>query len=134
MDAAATEQDIHDLALALPFVQVEHGPSGNVVYQVGRKSFVYFRTPRKDASDPVTGEVYTDVVIFWVADEGTKQSLVQDPSTPFFTTDHFDGHPSVLVRLSRLGELTRQELAEVIEDAWLSRASARRGRLFLEGR
>jgi hypothetical protein len=134
MDPAATEQDIHDLAAALPHVELEHGPSGNAVYQVGRKSFVYFRTPRKDAADPLTGDPYPDVVIFWVADEGAKQSLVQDPSTPFFTTDHFSGHPSVLVRLSRLGELTRQELAEVIEDAWLSRASARRGRLYLEGR
>jgi hypothetical protein len=134
MDPAATEQDIHDLAAALPHVELEHGPSGNAVYQVGRKSFVYFRTPRKDAADPLTGDPYPDVVIFWVADEGAKQSLVQDPSTPFFTTDHFNGHPSVLVRLSRLGELTRQELAEVIEDAWLSRASARRGRLYLEGR
>ncbi len=133
MDAVATEQDIHDLARALPFVEVEHGPSGNPVYQVGRKSFVYFRTPRRDASDPVTGAPYPDVVIFWVADEAAKQSLVQDPATPYFTTSHFDGHPSVLLRLSRIGELTRQELAEVIEDAWLSRASGRRGRAYLEG-
>ncbi len=31
-----------------------------------------------------------------------------------------------LLRGSYVGELTRQELAEIIEDAWLSRASARR--------
>ncbi len=132
-DAPAIEQDIHDLALALPYVEVEHGSSGNPVYQVGRKSFVYFRTPRPDAVDPRTSEPYRDVVIFWVAGEGEKQSLVQDPATPFFTTPHFDGHSSVLLRLSRIGELTRAELAEVIEDAWLARASDRRGRLYLEG-
>jgi hypothetical protein len=51
---------------------------------------------------------------------------VQDPSSPFFTTPHFDGHRSVLVRASRLNELTRDELAEVVQDAWLSQASARR--------
>ena len=51
---------------------------------------------------------------------------MQDEDSPFFTTSHFDGHPSVLVRGSRLGELTRAELAEVIEDAWLARASVRR--------
>ncbi len=62
-----------------------------------------------------------------------KQALVQDPATPFFTTDHFNGHPSVLLRLSRVGELSRLELAEVIEDAWLAQASDRRGRLYLEG-
>ena len=37
-----------------------------------------------------------------------------------------DGHDSVLVRASRLHEITRDELAEVVQDAWLSRASARR--------
>ncbi len=132
-DEPATGQDIHDLAGALPHVEVEHGPSGNPVYQVGRKSFVYFRTPRPDAADPHTGEPYRDVVIFWVSGEREKQALARDPATPFFTTPHFDGHPSVLVRLSRIGELGRAELAEVIEDAWLARASARRGRLYLGG-
>lgn len=132
MEATTAEQDIHDLALALPFVELARGPAGNPVYQVGGKSFIYFRTPRGDATDPVTGERYRDVVVFWVADEAAKQSLVQDPATPYFTTSHFDGHPSVLLRLSRIGELSRGELAEVIEDAWLARASARRGRLYLE--
>jgi hypothetical protein len=32
----------------------------------------------------------------------------------------------VLVRASRLGEITRQELAELVQDAWLAQASARR--------
>lgn len=58
---------------------------------------------------------------------------MQDPATAFLTTPHVDGHPSVLLRLGRLGEPSRAELAEVIEDAWLARASARRGRLYLEG-
>lgn len=132
-DSPATEADIHRLAAALPFVQVIHTPVGKPVYQVGGKSFVYFRRPSRDAFDPGTGERYDDVVIFWVAGEGEKQALVQDPSTPFFTTPHFDGHPSVLARLSRLAELSRQELAEVIEDAWLARASDRRGRQYLAG-
>ena len=132
-DAPATEDDLHALAAGLPHTELAHGPSGNPVYQVGRKSFVYFRTPRPDASDPVTGERYRDVVVLWVPGEAEKQALVQDPATPFFTTAHFDGHPSVLVRLSRLAELSRAELAEVVEDAWLSRASARRARQYLDG-
>lgn len=33
---------------------------------------------------------------------------------------------SVLLRASRIGELTRDEVAEIIQAAWLSRASARR--------
>ena len=119
-------QDVHDLASAMPHVTREAGSQDNPVYQVGGKSFIYFRTPRPDAVDPRTGERYTDVIIFWVPDESDKQAMVQDESTPYFTTPHFDGHPSVLVRASRLGELTYDELAEVIEDGWLSRASNRR--------
>ncbi len=132
-DTAATEVDIHHLAAAMPNTTMLRTPSGRAVYQVGGKSFVYFRSARKDAFDPATGEPYDDVVIFWVDGEDAKQSLTRDPSTPFFTTAHFAGHPSVLLRLARLAELTRQELAEVIEDAWLSRASSRRGRTYLEG-
>ncbi|HEY2794972.1 MAG TPA: hypothetical protein VGJ28_21615, partial [Micromonosporaceae bacterium] len=59
--------------------------------------------------------------------EAEKQSMVQDSTSPYFTTPHFDGHPSVLIRASRLGEISRSELAELIADAWLSRASTRRG-------
>jgi hypothetical protein len=120
-------EDIHELARAMPHVTVEYGGSGNPVYQVGRKSFIFFRTPRPDAVDPATGERYRDVIVFWVGSEADKQALVQDESTPFFTTRHFDGHLSVLLRASRVGELSRQELAEVIQEAWLSRASPRRG-------
>lgn len=122
----ATEADIHEIALGMPFATVLVNPSGLPVYQVSRKSFIFFRTPRSDAFDPGTGERYDDVVVFWVEGEAMKQALVQDPDTPFFTTPHFDGHPSVLLRLSRIGELSRAELAEVIEDAWLSRVSPRR--------
>jgi hypothetical protein len=123
--------DVHHLALAMPHVTVYLGTLDNPVYQVGGKSFVFFRNPRPDAVDPQTGERYDDVIVFWVPSEADKQALVRDKACPFFTTAHFDGHPSVLLRASRVGELTRQELAELIADAWLSRASARRGATWL---
>src|SRR6201994_4271765 len=118
--------DVHELALGMPHVTVWPGSRENPIYQVGGKSFVYFRNPRPDAVDPVTGERYPDVILFWVPSEDDKHALVQDPDSPFFTTSHFDGHSSVLVRASRLGELSRRELSEIVQDAWLSRASARR--------
>lgn len=124
-------EDVHETALAMPHVTVEPGPRGNPVYQVGRKSFVFFRGPRPDAVDPETGERYDDVIVFWVPSEDDKQALVQDPSTPFFTTKHFDGHPSVLLRASRIGELSRDEIVEVVQDAWLAQASPRRAATWL---
>lgn len=119
-------EDVHELAMGMPHVAVEYGRQDNPIYSVGGKSFIFFRTPRPDAVDPQTGERYPDVIVFWVATEGDKHALTQDESTPFFTTAHFDGHASVLLRGSRIGELTVQELAEVIQDAWLARASRRR--------
>src|SRR6478752_5913892 len=118
--------DVHELALGMPHVTVWPGSRENPIYQVGGKSFVFFRNPRPDAFDPDTGERYPDVIVFWVPSESDKQALVQDPGTPFFSTPHFDGHPSVLVRAGRLGELSREELVEVIQDAWLAQASPRR--------
>jgi hypothetical protein len=116
----------------MPHVTVYDGTAENPVYQVGGKSFVFFRNPRPDAVDPDTGERYPDVIVFWVESDADKQALIQDDTTPFFTTAHFNGHPSVLVRASRLGELTRAELAEVVQDAWLARASPRRRTAWLE--
>ena len=123
---------MHALATAMPHVTCVHGSAGNPVYQVGGKSFVFFRTPRPDAADPVTGERYNDVIMFWVASDADKQALVADPVSPFFTTSHFDGHPSILIRAARLPELGYDELTEIVAEAWLSRASHRRGTEWLK--
>jgi hypothetical protein len=127
----ARVEDVHELAMALPGTSLILGPGDNPIYQVGGKSFVFFRNPRPDATDPQTGERYNDVIVFWVPAEIDKQALVQDSQSPFFTTPHFDGHLSVLLRASRIGELTRQELAEIVEDAWLSRTSPKRAESWL---
>jgi hypothetical protein len=115
----------------MPHVTIAHGTADNPVYQVGGKSFIFFRNPRPDAVDPETGQRYRDVIVFWVASEADKQALVQDEASPFFTTSHFAGHPSVLLRAGRIGELSKQELAELVQDAWLARASARRAATWL---
>ncbi|HEX7355896.1 MAG TPA: MmcQ/YjbR family DNA-binding protein [Mycobacteriales bacterium] len=115
----------------MPHVTVWQKDGGLPVYQVGGKSFVFFRTPRPDAVDPGTGERYDDVIVIWVRSDAEKQALVQDARSPFFTTAHFDGHLSVLVRASALGRLSRQELVEVIQDAWLTRASPTRATRWL---
>jgi hypothetical protein len=128
----ARVEDIHELAMGMPGATVGHGTGSNPIYQVGGKSFVFFRNPRPDATDPTTGERYNDVIVFWVPSESDKEALVQDPTSPFFTTPHFNGHLSVLLRASQVGRLTRQELAEIVEDAWLSRASRRRAESWLK--
>ena len=52
MQRRARVEDVHELAAGMPHVTVERtGPRG-AVYQVGGKSFVFFRNPRPDAADP----------------------------------------------------------------------------------
>jgi hypothetical protein len=128
----AKVEDVRHLALAMPHVTVYPDREHKPVYQVGGKSFVFFRNPRPDAVDPETGERYDDVIVFWVPSEGDKLAMVQDDSSPFFTTPHFDGHLSVLLRASRIGEITYDELTDVVQEAWLSRASSTRRSAWLE--
>ena len=58
----ARPHDLHEVARALPHVTV-WGDGTRPVYQVGGKSFLFFRTARPDAVDPETGQRYDDVVV-----------------------------------------------------------------------
>lgn len=63
-DRPATVPDVHRIAAGLPHVTVWPGSADRPVYQVGGRSFVFFRNPRPDAVDPDTGERYDDVIVF----------------------------------------------------------------------
>ncbi|HET7351033.1 MAG TPA: hypothetical protein VFJ28_08840 [Marmoricola sp.] len=132
MARRARVADVHAAATAMPHV-TNAGSKERPIYQVGKTSFVFFRTPRPDAVDPETGERYDDVIVFWVGSEGDKQALVLDEDSPYFTTPHFNGHPSVLLRGSRIGEVDVDEITELVQDAWLARASRRRAQEWLAG-
>ncbi|WP_422743987.1 hypothetical protein ACN27E_19695 [Mycobacterium sp. WMMD1722] len=128
----ARAADVHAIAAAMPHTTRIEGPKGNAIYQVGGKSFVYFRTPQPDATDPDSGERYADVIMIWVGSEEDKLALLQDPRGVFFTTDRFLDHPSVLLRASRIGAIGVNELTELIQDAWLAQASKRRAQRWLD--
>jgi hypothetical protein len=68
----ATVDDIQEIARALPGVNLADGSP--TVYQVSRRSFLFFRNPRPDAVDPDTGERYTDVIVFWVESDLEKEA------------------------------------------------------------
>jgi hypothetical protein len=100
-----------------PTWKVPRGPKG--------KGFLLYRAPGPTAIDPETGHAYDDLIVITTPTEVEKNALVDDPSTPFFTIPHFNGYSAVLVQHSRLGELGRNELAEVITDAWAAKAPKR---------
>ena len=96
------------------------------------RGFVLFRKPHKSAVDPATGAEYDDLLVIRTANADDKQALVEGDG-PFFTIDHFNGFNAVLVQQSRLGEITRDELAEVITEAWLATAPKKLARAYAAG-
>ncbi|MEO5653572.1 MAG: hypothetical protein ABIN79_07045 [Marmoricola sp.] len=119
--------DVDEICAALP--ETVFGTSwGDVpTWLVPRdkgRGFVLYRKPHKTAIDPDTGLEYDDLLVIRTANALDKQALV-DSEGPFFTIDHFRAHNAVLVQLSRLGEISRDELVEVITEAWRAVAPAK---------
>jgi len=104
----STEEDVRRLATALPEV-VERPCHGTPGFYVAGTIFA------RVLPDP-------DVLVCWRKDLGEKQVLLEADPEKFFTTDHYDGHASVLVRLGRVGT---DELAELLTEAWEARAPRR---------
>jgi hypothetical protein len=104
----ATEDDVRRIALSLPET-VEKPSYGTPGFRVADRLFARIREDGES-------------LVLWVADEGEKSALIQTGGAAFFTTTHYDGHPSVLVRWSLVGV---DQLAELLTDAWRVRAPKR---------
>ncbi|GAA5153369.1 MmcQ/YjbR family DNA-binding protein [Nocardioides marinquilinus] len=128
-DRPATPDDVDAICAALPETELGTSWGDRPTWKVPRgpkgKGFVVYRSPRPDAIDPATGEPFDDLVVITTPTDVEKQALVADADLPFFTTDHFRRSNAVLVQLSRLGEVGRDELAEILTDAWATRAPKR---------
>ena len=123
-------EDLDQLALSLPQVTKEVTDDGRPSYQVHGKMFCFHRGRRPDAVDPETGERLGDVLMFRVAGLDEKELLLAQGGA-FFTTPHFNGYPAVLVRIPDLEQLSRDELRDLVVDAWLTRAQKRVAKAWL---
>ncbi|HEV3328773.1 MAG TPA: hypothetical protein VGZ33_05200 [Acidimicrobiales bacterium] len=117
-------KDLDELALAMPLTTCERSADGRPSYLVGAKLYCCHRADRKDAVD-AKGARLDDVLMFRVGDLEAKELLLGDTSSPYFTTPHFNGYPAVLLRIAHLKRIHREELFELVADAWLTRASKR---------
>jgi hypothetical protein len=117
-------KDLDKLALAMPEATKEVA-DGRPTYKVHGKMFCFHRRRRKDAVDSETGEQIDDVLAFRVADLGVKELLLSDTRGIYFTTPHWNGYPAVLMRIRDLEQLDREELRDLVEEAWLTRAQKR---------
>jgi hypothetical protein len=105
----ATEQDVREIALALPEVTEEqwYRTPG---YKVAGKGFLRLRT-----------EAEGGLVVF-VPDLGEKEALLGADPEAYYTTAHYDGYPAILVNLAAVD---LDELRELITESWRIKAPAR---------
>jgi hypothetical protein len=126
----ATMADLDELALALPQATKETSDDGRPSYLVHGKMFCFHRGRRPDAVDE-KGERLADVLMFRVADVGVKELMLADERGVFFTTPHFNGYPAVLMRIPDLARIDREELEDLVVEAWLTRAQKRVAKAWL---
>jgi hypothetical protein len=110
----ADQEDVRRIALALPDVTADGSGLG---YSVSGKGFAWTYPERvhpKKARLP-----NPEVLVVRVANEGEKQALLASDPDKFFTTDHYNGYPAVLVRLAAVDP---DELAELMTDSWRTKA------------
>jgi len=124
--------DLDELALAMPQATKELSDDGRPAYLVHGKVFCFHRGPRRDALDPDTNDRMEDVLMFRVDDLDVKELLLADDRGVFFTTPHFDGYSAILIRIPSLAKLDREELHDLVAEAWLTRAQKRVAKAWLE--
>src|SRR5436309_1562754 len=92
-------------------------------WRVGGKLFVWERPLRaKEVQELGAAAPEGPILGARVEHLHAKEALCASEPEVFFTTSHFDGNPSVLVRLERIA---LPELEEVVSEAWFARAPAR---------
>jgi hypothetical protein len=127
----ATMADLDEVALAMPQTTKEVSEDGRPSYLVHGKMYCFHRSRRPDAVDAETGERLADVLMFRVADLGVKELMLADDRGVFFTTRHFNGYPAVLMRIGDLARVDRDELQDLVAEAWLTRAQKRVAKAWL---
>jgi hypothetical protein len=100
-----TEDDVRRVALSLP-ATTEKPSYGTPGFRVKDKLFARIREEG-------------DVLVVWVNDLGEKEALIASEPKKFFTTPHYDGYPTVLVRFGAVGV---KELTELLTESWRIRA------------
>jgi hypothetical protein len=123
--------DLDELALAMPQTTKEVSDDGRPSYFVHGKMYCFHRGQRPDAMDPETGERMDDVLMFRVADLDVKELFLADDRGLFFTTPHFNGYAAILLRIPGLKRIDRDELQDLVAEAWLTRAQKRVAKAWL---
>jgi hypothetical protein len=124
----ASWEDVRALALAMPEA-TEDLRRGLRSWRVNDRLFVWERPLRRsDLAALGDGAPGGPILGVRVEHLGAKDALIASEPGVYFTTPHFDGYPAVLVQLEHIA---RDELRELVVDAWLARAPSRLAKAYL---
>ena len=113
------KDDLRRLALALPGVR-EKG-EGSYSFERDGRGMMW---PYLERVHPRKARVARyDQYLFRVADEDDKTALLAGEPEVFFTTDHYNGYHTVIVRLDAIDADRMQELVRMAWDAAPLRAT-----------
>lgn len=114
----ADQDDVRRIALALPDTsEADDRFAFSVRHKGKQKGFVWAWNERVEPKKPRVPR--PDVVAIRVLDQVDKEALLASDERRFFTEQHYDGFPAVLVRLPLIRVA---ELEELIVDAWRCQA------------
>lgn len=123
-----TWDDVRRLALAMPGATEAPSYDGCPAWKVGGKLFVWERPLRGRDREHLGDAAPTgDLLGVRTADLDAKDALLAEVPAAF-TIPHLDGYPAVIVELDRLDD---DDLADLVEQAWLARAPKRAARAYL---
>jgi hypothetical protein len=102
-----TFEDFSAMALALPGVEART-TFGTPGFFVKKKFLARLREE--------------DVLVLTPVEDDEQQFLMETQPRAFFLTDHYRGHPTILIRLSKAD---RGQVQELLEQAWRRKAPKR---------
>ena len=101
-----TIKQIRTMAMALPAVVERPSYGGRPSWRCGPRMFAWVR------QDP-------EALVVWVESVEDKDALIASAPDRFFTTDHYNDAPVVLVNLQTVDP---DEAGELLTDSWRARA------------
>ena len=114
----ATQADVRRIALALPGAEEGKERFAFFVMDKGKpKGFAWVWLMRKEGKSARVPN--NDVLAVRVTNNAQKDLILASDRRKFFSEQHYNGYPAILVRLK---EVTVADLRVLLEEAWRCRA------------